>query len=174
MSEGRSSGVLTGIAMLAAGLLRLGAVVRFVPNAVLTAFINAVALNIILAQLSDFTGTRVRRGLANMTPWIPPVSPAGGGDSGAAGVPGPGGRRPDRRNPVLVRSAARQGRPRQRSRSASPHQAGGVGCGSSSGLVCEEPCTGGAASFTFAWRAMTASLVTLKTVRSWVTVTGPP
>lgn len=49
-------GVLTGIAMLAAGLLRLGAVVRFVPNAVLTGFINAVALNIVLAQLPDLTG----------------------------------------------------------------------------------------------------------------------
>lgn len=49
-------GVLTGVAMLAAGLLRLGAVVRFVPHAVLTGFINAVAINIILAQLSDFTG----------------------------------------------------------------------------------------------------------------------
>lgn len=49
-------GVLTGIAMLAAGLLRLGAIVRFVPNAVLTGFINAVALNIMLAQLPDFTG----------------------------------------------------------------------------------------------------------------------
>jgi sulfate permease, SulP family len=49
-------GVLTGLAMLAAGLLRLGAVVRFVPNAVLTGFINAVAVNIILAQLPDFTG----------------------------------------------------------------------------------------------------------------------
>jgi SulP family sulfate permease len=48
--------VLTGIVMLAAGLLRLGPVVRFVPNAVLTGFINAVAVNIVLAQLSDFTG----------------------------------------------------------------------------------------------------------------------
>jgi hypothetical protein len=61
----------------------------------------------------------------------------------------------------------------QRSRSAPVHQAGGAGCGSSAGLVCEGPCTGGAASLTFAWRAMTASRVTLKTVRSWVTVTGP-
>lgn len=49
-------GVLTGILMLAAGLLRLGPIVRFVPNAVLTGFINAVAINIILAQLDDFTG----------------------------------------------------------------------------------------------------------------------
>lgn len=49
-------GSLTGLAMLAAGLLRLGPLVRFVPNAVLTGFINAVAINIILAQLPDFTG----------------------------------------------------------------------------------------------------------------------
>jgi len=60
-----------------------------------------------------------------------------------------------------------------RSRSAPVHQGGGAGCGSSAGLVCEGPCTGGAASLTLAWRAMTASRVTLKTVRSWVTVTGP-
>jgi hypothetical protein len=60
-----------------------------------------------------------------------------------------------------------------RSRSAPVHQAGGAGCGSSAGLVCEGPCTGGAASLTFAWRALTASRVILKTVRSWVTVTGP-
>ena len=49
-------GVLTGLVMLAAGLLRLGPLVRFVPNAVLTGFINAVAVNIVLAQLADFTG----------------------------------------------------------------------------------------------------------------------
>lgn len=49
-------GVPTGIIMLAIGLLRLGPIVRFVPNAVLTGFINAVAVNIILAQLPDFTG----------------------------------------------------------------------------------------------------------------------
>ncbi len=49
-------GVLTGLIMLATGLLRLGPIVRFVPNAVLTGFINAVAVNIILSQLSDFTG----------------------------------------------------------------------------------------------------------------------
>ena len=60
-----------------------------------------------------------------------------------------------------------------RSRSAPVHQGGGAGCGSSAGLVCEGPCTGGAASLTLAWRAVTASRVTLKTVRSWLTVTGP-
>lgn len=48
--------ILTGIIMLAAGLLKLGSLVRFVPNAVMTGFVNAVALLIILGQLRDFTG----------------------------------------------------------------------------------------------------------------------
>jgi SulP family sulfate permease len=42
--------------MLAAGLFKLGSLVRFVPNAVMTGFVNAVALLIILGQLDDFTG----------------------------------------------------------------------------------------------------------------------
>ncbi len=42
--------------MLAAGLLKLGSLVRFVPNAVMTGFVNAVAILIILGQLDDFTG----------------------------------------------------------------------------------------------------------------------
>jgi SulP family sulfate permease len=48
--------ILTGIVMLTLGLLRMGTLVRFVPNAVLTGFINAVAINIILGQLASFTG----------------------------------------------------------------------------------------------------------------------
>jgi sulfate permease, SulP family len=48
--------ILTGLIMLAAGLLNLGALVRFVPNAVITGFVNAVAFLIILGQLDDFTG----------------------------------------------------------------------------------------------------------------------
>ena len=48
--------VLTGVVMLAFGLLQLGSMVRFVPNAVLTGFINAVAINIVLGQLGNFTG----------------------------------------------------------------------------------------------------------------------
>ncbi len=49
-------GVLTGVVMLVLGLLRLGRLVRFVPNSVLTGFINAVAINIVLGQLGNFTG----------------------------------------------------------------------------------------------------------------------
>ena len=48
--------VLTGAVMLLLGLLQLGTLVRFVPNAVLTGFVNAVAVNIVLGQLSNLTG----------------------------------------------------------------------------------------------------------------------
>ncbi len=48
--------VLTGLVMLTLGLLRLGSLVRFVPNAVLTGFINAVAVTIVLGQLANLTG----------------------------------------------------------------------------------------------------------------------
>lgn len=58
-SQGRmlfTLSVLTGVVMLTLGILRLGTLVRFVPNAVLTGFINAVAVNIVLGQLSNLTG----------------------------------------------------------------------------------------------------------------------
>jgi len=48
--------LLTGVFMLAAGLLKLGSLMRFVPNAVMTGFVNAVAVLIVLGQLDDFTG----------------------------------------------------------------------------------------------------------------------
>ena len=48
--------MLTGVVMVAAGLLRLGTVLRFVSNAVLVGFINAVGVNIVLGQLANLTG----------------------------------------------------------------------------------------------------------------------
>ena len=48
--------VLTGVVMLVAGLLRLGTVLRFVSNAVMVGFINAVGVNIVLGQLANLTG----------------------------------------------------------------------------------------------------------------------
>ena len=42
--------------MLAAGVFKLGFVLRFVSNAVMVGFINAVGVNIILGQLDNFTG----------------------------------------------------------------------------------------------------------------------
>jgi sulfate permease, SulP family len=61
--------VLTGVVMLAAGFLRLGYALRFVSNSVLTGFMSAVGVNIILGQLANLTGykaagaTRIIRAL---------------------------------------------------------------------------------------------------------------
>jgi SulP family sulfate permease len=51
--------VLTGIVMIAAGLLRGGALLRFVPTAVMTGFVTAVGVNIVLGQLGSFTGAEL-------------------------------------------------------------------------------------------------------------------
>lgn len=48
--------VLTGIVMVLAGLLKLGTALRFVSNSVMTGFISAVGVNIVLGQLDNFTG----------------------------------------------------------------------------------------------------------------------
>ena len=48
--------LLTGVVMIVAGLLRLGSFLRFVSNSVMTGFITAVGVNIVLGQLDDFTG----------------------------------------------------------------------------------------------------------------------
>ena len=48
--------IVTGLVMVAAGLLRLGGLLRFVSNSVMTGFISAVGINIVLGQLGDFTG----------------------------------------------------------------------------------------------------------------------
>ncbi len=48
--------MLTGAVMILAGLLRLGSFLRFVSNSVMTGFISAVGVNIVLGQLDDFTG----------------------------------------------------------------------------------------------------------------------
>ena len=48
--------LLMGVLQVAAGLLRLGFLVRFVSNAVMVGFLNGVAVLIILGQLGDLTG----------------------------------------------------------------------------------------------------------------------
>lgn len=48
--------VLVGLFQIAAGLLRLGFVLRFVSDAVMTGFLNGVAVLIILGQLGPLTG----------------------------------------------------------------------------------------------------------------------
>jgi SulP family sulfate permease len=47
--------VLTGVLQIAAGLLRLGALMRFVSRSVITGFVNALAILIFLAQLPELT-----------------------------------------------------------------------------------------------------------------------
>ncbi|MGB7860253.1 MAG: SulP family inorganic anion transporter [Acidimicrobiia bacterium] len=48
--------VLTGVVMFAAGLFKLGSLLRWVSNSVMVGFINAVGVNIILGQLDNFSG----------------------------------------------------------------------------------------------------------------------
>lgn len=52
--------LLVGLIQLAAGLFRLGSLLRFVSNAVMTGFLNGVAVLIILGQLNDLTGFQSR------------------------------------------------------------------------------------------------------------------
>lgn len=48
--------VLTGLLMAIAGLLKMGRLLRFVANSVVIGFLTGVSINVILSQLSDFTG----------------------------------------------------------------------------------------------------------------------
>ena len=48
--------MMTGVVMMAAGLFKLGGLLRFVSNAVMVGFINAVGVNIVLGQLANLTG----------------------------------------------------------------------------------------------------------------------
>lgn len=53
---------LAGVAMIAAGLLRLGRYVRFVPHSVMIGFLTGVAINIVCGQLADLTGVSATGG----------------------------------------------------------------------------------------------------------------
>jgi SulP family sulfate permease len=48
--------IITGILMVVFGLLKLGRMLRFVPNSVMTGFLNGIAILIILGQLGNLTG----------------------------------------------------------------------------------------------------------------------
>jgi SulP family sulfate permease len=52
--------LLVGVLQLLAGLFKLGFIVRFVSNAVMTGFLNGIAVLIILGQLGDLTGFQSR------------------------------------------------------------------------------------------------------------------
>ncbi|MGW9632258.1 SulP family inorganic anion transporter [Agromyces sp. NPDC055520] len=74
--------LLTGVVLVIAGLLKAGRLVRFVPTAVMTGFLTAVGVNIILGQLANFTGfdaegsSRIARSLdtvLNIGQWSVPA-----------------------------------------------------------------------------------------------------
>jgi SulP family sulfate permease len=48
--------IVTGAVMIVAGVLHFGSFLRFVSNSVMTGFITAVGINIVLGQLDNFTG----------------------------------------------------------------------------------------------------------------------
>jgi SulP family sulfate permease len=48
--------IIAGVFMLLLGLLKLGSMLRFVPNSVMTGFVNGIAILIILGQLGNLTG----------------------------------------------------------------------------------------------------------------------
>lgn len=48
--------IVTGVVMILAGVLHFGSFLRFVSNSVMTGFITAVGINIVLGQLDNFTG----------------------------------------------------------------------------------------------------------------------
>ena len=50
-----------GVLLLLMGALRLGALVRFIPVAIVTGFTNGIAVLIALAQLKDFLGLRIEK-----------------------------------------------------------------------------------------------------------------
>ncbi len=60
--------VLAGLLQIAAGVLRLGAVMRFVSRSVITGFVNALAILIFMAQLPELIGV----------PWLTYVMVAAG------------------------------------------------------------------------------------------------
>ncbi len=54
--------IVTGLVMILAGFLRLGSFLRFVSNSVMTGFVTAVGINIVLGQLNDFSGYQASGG----------------------------------------------------------------------------------------------------------------
>ena len=61
--------MLTGVVVIAAGLLRLGRYIRFVSRSVMVGFLSGVAVNIILGQLPDLTGVQTNGGTAAQKAW---------------------------------------------------------------------------------------------------------
>ncbi len=61
--------LLTGVVIIALGVLRLGRFVRFVSRSVMLGFLTGVAVNILLGQLPDLTGVTPPSGVAAQKAW---------------------------------------------------------------------------------------------------------
>ena len=108
--------ILTGVVMLVAGLLRLGTILRFVSNAVMVGFINAVGVNIVLGQLANLTGY-CGRGRQSRDPGVQHPDPPGTPRRSDAA-----GRRRDHRADRAARADAGSGRSAWWSPSSSPRR----------------------------------------------------
>lgn len=61
--------VVAGVAMVVAGILRLGRYVRFVPHSVMIGFLTGIAANIVLGQLAHLCGADVSGPVALAKAW---------------------------------------------------------------------------------------------------------
>jgi SulP family sulfate permease len=68
---------LAGVAMIAAGLLRLGRFTRFVSHSVMIGFLSGVAINIIAGQVPDLTGAPGEGSVAVQKAWDVLTHPGG-------------------------------------------------------------------------------------------------
>ena len=64
--------LMVGVIQTTMGLLKMGFLVRFVPHAVMTGFLNGVGVLIIVGQLADFTGYSSPRRTRSPASWIRP------------------------------------------------------------------------------------------------------
>ncbi|HEU4842102.1 MAG TPA: SulP family inorganic anion transporter, partial [Ilumatobacteraceae bacterium] len=68
--------VLAGVAMIVAGVLRLGRFTRFVSHSVMIGFLSGVAVNIIAGQLPDLTGVDAEGDVAVEKAWDVVTNPS--------------------------------------------------------------------------------------------------
>ena len=69
--------VIAGVAMTAAGFLRLGRFTRFVSQSVMIGFLSGVAVNIIAGQIPDLTGAEGEGSVAVQKAWSVVTNPSG-------------------------------------------------------------------------------------------------
>ena len=69
--------ILTGILMIAAGVLHLGRYIRFVSRSVMLGFLTGVGVNIVLGQLPGLLGSPTEGGVAAQKAWYVITHPTG-------------------------------------------------------------------------------------------------